>query len=221
MDPYQGPGTPPPPQLGGKHLASLLGVSILLGVPHTGERHLRGDDRALQPVGPLAKTFGPHQLLTLEGAEPLWRPWKQIMVGAMSPFQKRLLLHICVSSTVTSSSCSVGESPPCLRTPQPARLHSVPAAGTRPSSPMSRRVLLSVTFPSSCGQGRQAASDPPPRPERGWWGAPHCSGWAAEGERRAGAASVGAERCHRDVKVLGGEKRKCHPALRCGCTVSA
>ena len=112
-----------------------------------------GGDGALQPLVPLAKPFGPPQLLTLEGAEPLRCPWKQIMAGVMSPFQKRLLLHIRVSNTVTSSSCSVGESPPCPRDPQPAELHVTPATGSRPSSPMSRRVLLSVTVPCSCGQG--------------------------------------------------------------------
>lgn len=113
--------------------------------------------RALQPLDP--------QILTLAGAEPRRCPWKQIMVGAMPPFQKRLLLHIRASITVTSSSCRVGDSPRCLPavTPQPARLHRVPGAGSRLDSEMRRRVLLSVTVPSSCGRG--AVSDPLPRAE--------------------------------------------------------
>lgn len=86
------------------------------------------------------------------------------MVGAMPPCQKRLLLHILASSTVTSSSCSVAESRPRPSAPQPATLHRAPAAGSRPSSPMSRRVLLSVTVPSSCGEG---SGQPQTRPSHG------------------------------------------------------
>lgn len=71
------------------------------------------------------------------------------MVGAMPPCQKRLLLHILASSTATSSSCSAAAG--SLGTPQPARLHAVPAAGSRRSSAMGRRVLLRDTVPESCG----------------------------------------------------------------------
>lgn len=75
------------------------------------------------------------------------------MVGAMPPCQKRLLLHILASSTATSSSCSAASG--SLRPPQPARLHAVPAAGSRRSSAMGRRVLLRATVPDSCGQRRR------------------------------------------------------------------
>lgn len=71
------------------------------------------------------------------------------MVGAMPPCQKRLLLHILASSTATSSSCSAATG--FLGPPQPARLHAVPAAGSRRSRAIGRRVLLHDTRPESCG----------------------------------------------------------------------
>lgn len=100
-------------------------------------------------------------MLTLAGAEPRRWPWKQSMAGPMRPLQKRLLLHVRVSSTVTSSSFRVGDSsrPFGATIPQPARLHRVPGAGSRLASGISRRVLLRVTVPSSCGRG--TASDTP------------------------------------------------------------
>lgn len=147
--------------------------------------------------GPSAKPLAPPtRLLTLVGADPLWRPWKQIMVGAISPFQKRLLLHIRVSSTSTSISCSVDESSPCPRVPQPARLHAVPAAGSRPNSLTTCRVLLSVTVPFSCRQGG-GQHQTPPWPRAGLARRPRHrgSGWVAKGENRAGGNMEMSPRC--------------------------
>lgn len=76
------------------------------------------------------------------------------MLGVMSPCQKRLLLHIRLSSTRTSSSCSfLASSPPCCVSPQPATLHRVPMAKAWRLRGRARALMVllwfTFTFPSS------------------------------------------------------------------------
>ena len=77
---------------------------------------------------------------------------RQIMWELMLPCQNRLLLHILVSSTRKSSSCStLARFPGWWVRPQPATLHRVPVATTwRPrGNARGWMVLLGFTFPSS------------------------------------------------------------------------
>lgn len=97
-------------------------------------------------------------LLTLQGAWLLVPAFKHSMLSMRAPFQKRLLLHVWVSSTRRSNSCSaLAWGPPWRVIPQPAVLHQVPSAGLdrgflgRASG---LTFLLGCTRLSSCGDRR-------------------------------------------------------------------
>lgn len=113
--------------------------------------------------------------LTLQGAWFLTSASRHSMPGVMLPCQKRLLLHIRVSSTRTSSSRSALASwPPRCVSPQPATLHRAPTATAwcPRGKARARMVLLRLTFPSSC---RRQEGPVGGAPGRAAWARGHCS----------------------------------------------